>query len=66
MKHKIACVFLSLAFLAVYAGLYFALVDFPGRVPQYHRGGDAAKVIFWPINQLDRLIRPNYWSKIYQ
>ena len=30
-------------------------------VPVDRFGGEAAEVIFWPLTQLDMLIRPNYW-----
>jgi hypothetical protein len=31
------------------------------RPTEYHLGGRAATVIFWPANRIDRLIRPSAW-----
>ena len=30
--------------------------------PTYRVQGEVVGVVFWPANQLDRLIRPDYWG----
>jgi hypothetical protein len=67
----IAAVFLVLPML--YLGTYFALVV-PGQQftwgnlpqPPYRFGGRAAAVLFWPLEQIDRKVRPWAWEAIAQ
>jgi hypothetical protein len=63
-----------LCVLAIYAASYYALV-YRGTVyygpdvrpvvvtwpATYAIRGDWVESLFWPMNQVDRLIRPNYW-----
>jgi hypothetical protein len=52
----------------VYVGSYAALVDVPGKlamgddgtcfVHHFRWGGKAAEVVFWPLRQVDRFMRP--------
>ena len=30
--------------------------------PNYRVGGDAAERVFWPLEQLDRRMRPDFWA----
>lgn len=69
----VAIVFLLLPLL--YVGSYFALV-LPGpagvvTVPphgwylerhKYRAGGSVADVIFWPVEQVDKALRPDVWN----
>ena len=58
-----------LLIVALYVGVYYALVD---RVPGLDRGKMwhtpspfgrvAVKVIFWPIHEIDRKMRPSFWN----
>jgi len=52
-----------------YAGSYAALVDTSGQlvmgddaicyVRQYRYGGKVAEVLYWPLRQIDRQLRPS-------
>lgn len=55
----VVCVVLLLAFL-LYAGSYFALV-IPGAAMPY-RGIEGGRTLFWPLEQLDRKVRPGSWA----
>ena len=71
----VAIVLLHLPVL--YVGSYFALVvpggwsrqdpDLPFTAytrPCYRWGGKAADIIFWPLEQIDRKVRPRAWLPI--
>jgi len=53
----------------LYVGSYLALVR-PGitltysvrEPPHYRWGGRAAEFVFWPLEKLDRKVRPRIWS----
>lgn len=54
----------------LYVGSYLALLKPPARTYQdvfdrrnslYHVGGDWARVVFWPLEQIDRKVRPGAW-----
>jgi hypothetical protein len=62
----------------VYVGSYLALVEphshlvfvrrsavkqTPRNVSNYRYGDDVSEVVFWPLEQLDRRIRPKAWDK---
>jgi hypothetical protein len=62
----------------LYVGTYFALVV-PGSalipvtgssgesgflVRHYRWGGDSAERVFWPLEQIDRKLRPKAWEKV--
>jgi len=60
----------------LYAGSYLALVS-PMTIRvnaggiiesvNYRAGGSAAKVIYWPLEQIDRRLRPDAWgSRVLQ
>jgi hypothetical protein len=66
-----------LLLFGAYMGSYYAMVDgylpehtsdYRGRFspfvlrPTYRIGSEAVAVIFWPANQIDRLIRPRVWD----
>jgi hypothetical protein len=57
----------------IYAGSYLALVEAqplsfvsgPGpwrKRAVYRVGGAVAAKVYWPINKLDRKVRPDYWK----
>jgi hypothetical protein len=56
----------------LYIGSYFALVNpnghFASRGPgtlyftHYHVSGEAPKLVFWPLEQIDRRLRPQIWK----
>lgn len=41
---------------------YLVLMENDQRADHYRYGGEAAEYFFWPINQVDRLIRRGYWT----
>jgi hypothetical protein len=62
--------------VVLYAALYLSLLQpvpgygrnhrFPGeseriRFPEYRIGGEYSKMVFTPLQRLDRLLRPTYW-----
>jgi hypothetical protein len=53
---------------ALYVGSYLALLDPYGvtqALPAHYRfGGDCARWTFYPINLLDRQLRPSYWNAL--
>jgi hypothetical protein len=62
----------------LYVGSYLALVV-PGgycnggrlnisttiRPPKYRAGDQLAKTVFWPLEQIDRKVRPGAWEEIH-
>lgn len=70
------CIAVILLCVTVYTGAYFALSDPtiapmlnapPGdltkvRIQMFRYGGGTAEVIFWPLTQIDRLVRPSFWA----
>jgi hypothetical protein len=56
----------------LYVGSYFALIDPPGvwikhgnclsEIRCYRIGGENAKICFWPLEQIDRKVRPAVWA----
>jgi hypothetical protein len=77
MKHAAPIIAAMLLLLLMYVGSYFAMV-----VPRgygiyrcqpdiaYYRFGwqvdDAASKIFWPLEQIDRKIRPEAWEPLFE
>lgn len=65
----VACSAALVLLAAIYVGAYLALLEpwtfyTPAgseRIAGFRFGGEAAKVIFWPLTQLDMLLRPEYW-----
>ena len=58
-----------LLLFVVYVGSYLYFVDpmtamlsSQAFAPPYRYGGQTAGWIFWPIEQIDRLIRPGFWG----
>jgi hypothetical protein len=66
----------ALATPLLYVGLYLAVV-IPGGAPMdfnpdqgyytrigiYRVGEDVCKTVFWPLEQVDRRVRPGVWDK---
>jgi hypothetical protein len=72
----VACVAAAALFVALYVGAYFALSepssvyyssDASGvvtfRLQSFRYGGSRVEPFFWPLTQIDRLIRPGYWRR---
>ena len=72
-RDRVLVATLALLLLA-YVGGYFGLSN-PARCgmgrgggytswvePNYRVGGDAAEWVFWPLEQLDRRVRPTFWA----
>ncbi|HEV7282188.1 MAG TPA: hypothetical protein VGN57_18440 [Pirellulaceae bacterium] len=69
----VACVAAAMLFAAIYVGAYLALSEptsFYGsdasgvvftRVQSFRYGGSLSEPFFWPLTQVDMVIRPNYW-----
>ena len=65
----------------LYVASYFALVEpqrpvaklrsggeviwWSTPAPSYRRGGEQAERFFWPLEMLDRRVRPRMWRPIY-
>ena len=45
----------------VYVGSYLAMVV-PGAAMPYVGGSEAAQRFFWPLEQIDRKLRPSAWN----
>ena len=72
-RDRVLVVTLALLLLA-YVGGYLGLSDpRPGGIslggsnetwmsPNYRVGGDAAERVFWPLEQIDRRMRPSFWA----
>jgi hypothetical protein len=72
-RASFAVILLLLLFLAAYVGSYLALADpLPyivfqeyrpsGQTSHYRVGGKYAERFFWPLEQLDRKLRPRKWN----
>jgi hypothetical protein len=67
---------LAIALPLAYAGSYLALVDirvvrvidsgveFEGQFLRYRFGGELAESVFYPLNQVDRWLRPEKWQYV--
>jgi hypothetical protein len=51
----------SLLLPMLYVGSYFAMVV-PGAAMPYVGGNETAQKVFWPLEQIDRLLRPTKWA----
>jgi hypothetical protein len=49
-----------LALVAPYHGLYFNDIPDP---PDYRCGGSWSACAFWPLEQIDRRLRPGFWNQ---
>ncbi|WP_254509266.1 hypothetical protein [Anatilimnocola floriformis] len=66
-KHAAPIIATVLLLLPVlYVGSYLALVvpgyHIPGQFNNYRMGYDYAERIFWPLEQIDRKLRPESWN----
>lgn len=67
---KYGLTIIATTLLPLYVGSYLALVEPEGivlkggesRITHYRFGGRAATAIFWPIEQVDRNVRPRDWD----
>lgn len=78
-KHAVPIIAAILLLLPLlYVGSYFALLRPPQilLVPahpetqihhyaQYRLGGKVAEQFFWPLEQIDRKVRPESWGDVY-
>jgi hypothetical protein len=73
MKRHAAPIFAALMVLlpVLYVGTYLALVkpgltiSYGNRPPSPYRcGGELAETFFWPLEQIDRRLRPSAWSSL--
>ena len=76
MKNALATLLVIAVLLAVYSGTYLAAVQPEQvvvvavhcygqfKVEDYYRfGGDLARWVFWPANQVDRRLRRSTWAE---
>jgi hypothetical protein len=65
MPLMVALLLLTLPIL--YLGTYLALID-PGfgKVHPYRLGSGYSSAVFWPLEQLDRRIRPDAWRNPWE
>jgi hypothetical protein len=73
-KYKILVSFIVV--VALYITCYYATVDavtppgkgaipksrIPPNVPVYTYFGQLSDIVFYPMNKIDRLLRPKYWN----
>lgn len=72
-----ACIAAALLFVTIYAGSYFALSEPTlaprlsgsgssparlARIQTFRFGGGVAAILFWPLTQMDMLVRPGFWA----
>ena len=67
---SLAALLLVLPFL--YVGSYLVNVNPPGKLllwsgqmDCYRWGGSRAAMIYWPLEQIDRRLRPHAWEPLY-
>src|SRR5687767_9772644 len=56
----IAVLLLLPVLLAFYVGSYIAFVEHGSALP--YRDNEAARIFFWPLEQIDRTLRPLVWG----
>jgi hypothetical protein len=54
---------IQIAQLPPVRGFRVPTVSGEGRRQHFRYGGTAADCVFWPLTQLDKLVRPDYWGE---